>query len=227
MVTIEDVRLGQRMTKAQLESMGLVAPAPEVSAPPREETAASPLRCSDLPRRLAWPSYDLCTEGALARGKKRSSADFTFACIAINHFKRTPKETADKLMEVSPKAQENGYDYALGQAQRAAEKVAANPAARADREGERAACEVDIDYGSLYIWGMEVDFSPEQLQQLSQIAAHVGTDTEHLVKDAALRLVEENAKFRAAVREGIAQADRGELVEDEEVRLWLEERERS
>jgi predicted transcriptional regulator len=29
------------------------------------------------------------------------------------------------------------------------------------------------------------------------------------------------------VREGAAQADRGELIEDEEVRLWLEERERS
>jgi predicted transcriptional regulator len=74
---------------------------------------------------------------------------------------------------------------------------------------------------------MEVRFSPEQLQQLSQIATHAGTDTEHLVKDAALRLVEENGKFRAAVREGIAQADRGELIDDEEVRLWLEERERS
>jgi predicted transcriptional regulator len=74
---------------------------------------------------------------------------------------------------------------------------------------------------------MEVHFTPEQLQQLSQIAAHSGTDTEHLVMDAALRLVEQDAKFRAAVREGIAQADRGELIDDEEVRRWLEERERS
>ena len=74
---------------------------------------------------------------------------------------------------------------------------------------------------------MEVDFTPEQLERLSQIASHAGIDTEHLVKDAALRLVEQDAKFRAAVREGIAQADRGELIDDEEVRLWLEERERS
>lgn len=63
---------------------------------------------------------------------------------------------------------------------------------------------------------MEVHFTPEQESQLSQIAAHVGTDAEHLVKDAALRLVEEDAKFRAAVREGIAAADRGEFVEHEE-----------
>jgi predicted transcriptional regulator len=74
---------------------------------------------------------------------------------------------------------------------------------------------------------MEVHFTPDQLERLSQIAAHAGIDTEHLVKDAALRLLEEDEQFRAAVREGIAAAERGELIDDEEVRLWLEERERS
>ena len=69
---------------------------------------------------------------------------------------------------------------------------------------------------------MEVYFTPEQDAQLSQIASHAGTDPEHLVKDAALRLVEENKRFRAAVREGIGQADRGELVDDDEVRQWLD-----
>jgi predicted transcriptional regulator len=58
---------------------------------------------------------------------------------------------------------------------------------------------------------MEVHFTPEQEAQLSQIASHAGTDTERLVKDAALRLLEQDARFRAAVRAGIAQADRGEL----------------
>jgi predicted transcriptional regulator len=74
---------------------------------------------------------------------------------------------------------------------------------------------------------MEVHFTPDQEAQLAQIATHVGTDTEHLVKNAALRLVEETARFRTAVREGIAQADRGELIDDDEVRLWLERQERS
>jgi len=55
---------------------------------------------------------------------------------------------------------------------------------------------------------MNVDFTPEQEAQLSRIAAHAGMDTAHLVKDAALRLLEENAKFRAAVRRGIEEADR-------------------
>jgi predicted transcriptional regulator len=56
---------------------------------------------------------------------------------------------------------------------------------------------------------MEVHFPPEQEAQLSQIASHAGTDTERLVKDAVLRLLEQDARFRAAVREGISQADRG------------------
>ena len=74
---------------------------------------------------------------------------------------------------------------------------------------------------------MKVDFTPEQEAQLSRIAAHAGMDTEHFVKDIALRALEEDEKFCADVREGIAQADRGELIDDEEVRKWLEERERS
>jgi hypothetical protein len=58
---------------------------------------------------------------------------------------------------------------------------------------------------------VEVHFTPEQEAQLSQIASHAGTDTERLVKDAALRLLEQDAGFRAAVREGIAQAGREEF----------------
>jgi predicted transcriptional regulator len=33
-----------------------------------------------------------------------------------------------------------------------------------------------------------------------------------LVKGAALRLLQQETRFRAAVREGIAQADRGEFI---------------
>ncbi len=124
-VAIEELHPGRSVTREQLESMGLAAP-----APPKPQIPASPFRCSDRPRRLAWPSYERCMEEALARGRKRSSADFTFCCIAIELFKRMPEETADKLMEVSSKARENGYDYALGQATRAAEKVALNPYSR-------------------------------------------------------------------------------------------------
>lgn len=64
---------------------------------------------------------------------------------------------------------------------------------------------------------MEVHFTPDQEAQLSQIAAHSGIGPEQLVRDAALSLVEQDARFRAAVRKGIEQADRGEFIEEEEM----------
>ncbi len=74
---------------------------------------------------------------------------------------------------------------------------------------------------------MELHFTPEQEAQLAQIATKEGTDPERLVKDAALRLLEEDARFRAAVREGIAQADRGEFIEEKEMDARLEQMLRS
>jgi len=69
---------------------------------------------------------------------------------------------------------------------------------------------------------MEVHFTPEQEAKLAQIATQSGTNPERLVKDAALRLLQEDASFRAAVREGIAQANRGEFVEEEEMEARLD-----
>ncbi len=64
---------------------------------------------------------------------------------------------------------------------------------------------------------MQIDFTPEQISQLSRIASHQGKNAEQLAKDIVLRSLEDNARFLAAVDEGIAQADRGEFVEHEEV----------
>jgi predicted transcriptional regulator len=75
--------------------------------------------------------------------------------------------------------------------------------------------------------GMEVHFTPEQEAQLAQIASTEGTEPERLVKEAALRLLQEDARFRAAVREGIAQADRGEFIEEDEMDARLEKMLRS
>ena len=70
---------------------------------------------------------------------------------------------------------------------------------------------------------MELHFTPEEEAQLARIAIKEGTDAERLVKDAALRLLKEDARFRAAVREGIAQADRGEFIEEKEMSARLEQ----
>ena len=70
---------------------------------------------------------------------------------------------------------------------------------------------------------MEVHFTPEQEAQLAQLADTAGTDKERLVQQAALRLLEEDRRFRAAVREGIAQADQGTLIEEAEMDARLKQ----
>lgn len=74
---------------------------------------------------------------------------------------------------------------------------------------------------------MDVRFTPDEEAQLAQIAAQEGTHPENLVKDAALRLLEQDARFRDAVREGVAQADRGEFIEEAEMDARLEQMLRS
>jgi predicted transcriptional regulator len=69
---------------------------------------------------------------------------------------------------------------------------------------------------------MEVQFTPEQEAQILRIANYSGTPAEQLMKQAALRMVEEEAQFRAGVRRGIGQADRGELIEHDEVKARIQ-----
>jgi predicted transcriptional regulator len=64
---------------------------------------------------------------------------------------------------------------------------------------------------------MQIQFTAEEEEQLAQIASRAGVEPERLVKEAALHMLRERARFLAAVREGIAQADRGEFIEQEEM----------
>jgi predicted transcriptional regulator len=73
---------------------------------------------------------------------------------------------------------------------------------------------------------MQLDFTPEQEEQLSQLASKAGSKPAQLM-DAALRLLAEDNGFRTAVREGIAQADRGDLIEEDEMDKRFEEMLRS
>ncbi len=49
---------------------------------------------------------------------------------------------------------------------------------------------------SLDLSRMEIQLTPEQEARLSQIAQHDGTNANQLVTNAALRLVEEDERFR-------------------------------
>lgn len=64
---------------------------------------------------------------------------------------------------------------------------------------------------------MEVHLTPEHEAQLAGIAASIGTGADELVKNAVARLLEEDARFRAAVGKGVAQANRGEFLEEGEM----------
>jgi predicted transcriptional regulator len=64
---------------------------------------------------------------------------------------------------------------------------------------------------------MEVHFTPEQESRLASIATREGIGPQELVKDAALKLLEDDAQFRAAVRKGVEQAERGEFIDDGEM----------
>jgi predicted transcriptional regulator len=65
---------------------------------------------------------------------------------------------------------------------------------------------------------MDIHFTPAQEAQLSQIAGYAGTNAEELVKEAALHLLEQDAEFRAGVRRGTEEADRGELMDHDDVK---------
>ena len=69
---------------------------------------------------------------------------------------------------------------------------------------------------------MEVHFTPEQEAQLSEIANQAGIDPEHLVRNAALRLLERDARYRAAVRKGLEQADREQFVDETEMEARID-----
>jgi predicted transcriptional regulator len=64
---------------------------------------------------------------------------------------------------------------------------------------------------------MQLDFTPEERAHIAQIAMKAGTDPERLVKDAVLRLLDEDDRFMDAVRRGEGALDRGEFLTHEQM----------
>jgi predicted transcriptional regulator len=69
---------------------------------------------------------------------------------------------------------------------------------------------------------VDVHFTPEQQAQLTQIATKAGANPERLVADVDVRYLDEEARFLEAVEKGIAAAERGEFIEEEEMDARLE-----
>jgi len=112
-VRIDAAQPGLRVTTQILDAMGVLAPARPVpvSLPP----VASSTRTSK------WPSYARCLEGApigAGGNPKRTSADFIWCKIALS-WGHGIEATAERLLEESAKARENGEAYARQTAEHA------------------------------------------------------------------------------------------------------------
>ena len=69
---------------------------------------------------------------------------------------------------------------------------------------------------------MEVQLTPKQEALLTQMATKAGTNPEGFVKDILVRYLDNEARFLAAVEKGIAAAERGEFVEEDEMYARIE-----
>jgi predicted transcriptional regulator len=64
---------------------------------------------------------------------------------------------------------------------------------------------------------MEVHFSPNTEAQLKAFAASKGKDVAQVVEETVSNMLQRQARFVEGVERGIAAADRGDLVDHEEV----------
>lgn len=71
---------------------------------------------------------------------------------------------------------------------------------------------------------MEVDFTPDLQARLARLASEQGRDTKALVREAVERLVNHDEWFILEVEKGLAAADRGELIEHEEIGKLIDSR---
>ena len=69
---------------------------------------------------------------------------------------------------------------------------------------------------------MEISFSREQQEKLAQIAMKAGTVPERVVANVVVRYLDEEARFLAAVENGLAAAARGEFIDEAAMDARLE-----
>jgi predicted transcriptional regulator len=70
---------------------------------------------------------------------------------------------------------------------------------------------------------MEVHFTPELEAKLTHLAVIQGRDADELVQDALARYLENESQFLEAVEKGIAAAERGEFIDEEEMDTRVEQ----
>ena len=69
---------------------------------------------------------------------------------------------------------------------------------------------------------MGLELTPELQAKLEEVAAQQGRDAQSLVREAVERLVDYDKWFVREVEKGLAQIERGEVLEHEEVGARIE-----
>jgi predicted transcriptional regulator len=69
---------------------------------------------------------------------------------------------------------------------------------------------------------MEVQLTVEQETRLAEIAAKAGADPRQLAHDVLVGYLDEEMQFLAAVEKGIAAAERGDFIEEDEMDARVE-----
>jgi predicted transcriptional regulator len=64
---------------------------------------------------------------------------------------------------------------------------------------------------------MEIHLAPNTEEQLKQLAARKGKDAAQVVEEAVSNMLERQARFIEGVERGTASANRGDLVDHDEV----------
>ncbi|MGC2111106.1 MAG: hypothetical protein WA655_16440 [Candidatus Korobacteraceae bacterium] len=73
---------------------------------------------------------------------------------------------------------------------------------------------------------MELHITPETEAKLNDLAQRTHRGKDELLEEAVNYLVLYNEWFERKVRESLAASDRGQTVSDDDVRAWIEQRER-
>jgi hypothetical protein len=110
---------GRITSRAELEALDAVAPQVEA-------VAAEPVAPVNRPTPWNWPDYQRCLDGAPLKADgspDRSRVDY-FWCLLAAQWGWGIEATAEHLMELSSKAQDNGEGYAWRTAQSAARAAA-------------------------------------------------------------------------------------------------------
>ncbi|HVM94505.1 MAG TPA: hypothetical protein VMT67_16910 [Terriglobales bacterium] len=71
---------------------------------------------------------------------------------------------------------------------------------------------------------MEVQLTPDLEAKLARLASESGRDKQLLAREAIERLVDHDEWFVAEVDKGLAAAERGELIEHDEIRKLIDRR---